>query len=225
MLATLKVAFAVSSKQMGVMKAKWISIIATAIPSYLLFFPLTGQAQWTLGIDYNMAFPFTDYGEVFNTGSNFNLEGKYHFNKGWGIGFQIGAARFADLKEGISFGQPSPKLTVVPILFVVEYETEPKGIVRPFFAAGLGMSTYTFSYYVGRIVSETSTSITISPQVGIRFFITKNTMCYLKGSYVFVMNGLPLVSYPNLPAIIFPVSGEATGYAGIAIGFSYRYDK
>jgi len=108
---------------------------------------------------------------------------------------------------------------------VVEYETEREGIVRPFFAAGLGMSTYTFSYYVGRSVNETSTSITISPQMGVRFFIAKNTMCYLKGSYVFVMNGLPLVSYPNLPAIIFPVSGEATGYAGIAIGFCYRYDS
>jgi CDP-diglyceride synthetase len=210
---------------MGVMKAKWIVILATAISSFLFFLPLKSLAQWNVGVEYNITFPFTDYGEVFNTGPNFNLEGKYHFNKGWGIGFQIGAARFADSKEGISFGRPNPKLTVVPILLAVEYETERKGIVRPFFAAGLGMSTYTFTYYVGRSISETSTSITISPQMGVRFFITKNTMCYLKGSYVFVMNGLPLVSYPNLPAIIFPVSGEATGYSGIAIGFNYRYDK
>ena len=172
-----------------------------------------------------MTFPFTDYGEVFKTGSNINLEAKYHFNKGWGIGFQIGAARFADSKEEISFGRPNPKLTVVPILFAVEYETEREGIVRPFFATGLGMSTYTFSYYVGRSVSETSASITMSQQIGVRFFITKNTMCYLKGSYVFVMDGLPLVSYNNVPAIIFPVSGEETGYAGIAIGFSYRFNE
>jgi hypothetical protein len=198
------------------MKAKWI-----VISSYIFFLPHNGQAQWIIGIEYNMAFPFTDYGEVFKTGSNVNLEGKYHFNKGWGIGFQIGAARFEDSKEGISFGRPNPKLTVVPILFVVEYEIEREGIIRPFFAAGLGMSTYTFSYYVGRSVNETSASVTMSPQMGVRFFIRKNAMCYLKGSYVFLMDGLPLVSFPNLPAIIFPVSGEATGYAGIAIGFRY----
>jgi len=202
------------------MKAKWISIFATAISSYLFFSPLTGQAQWRVGIEYNMAFPLTDYDEVFKTGSNVNVEGKYHFNKGWGIGFQIGAARFADSKEGVAFGRTDPKLTVVPILFAVEYETE-RGMIRPFFAAGLGMSTYTFSYYVGRMVGETSASFTMSPQMGVRFSITKNTMCYLRGSYVFVMKGLPPVSYPNLPAIIFPVTGEATGYSGIAIGFSY----
>jgi hypothetical protein len=208
------------------MKAKSIIILATAISSYLFFLPLNGRAQWSMGIEYNMTFPFTDYGEVFKNGSNINLEAKYHYNKGWGIGFQIGAARFADSKEGISFGRTDPKLTVVPILFAVEYETEPEGIVRPFLAVGLGLSTYTFSYYVGRSVSETtSASITISPQVGVRFFIAKNTMCYLKGSYVLVMDGLPVVSYPNLPAIIFPVSGEETGYAGIALGFSYRYNK
>src|SRR5688572_16517318 len=127
---------------MGVIKAKWIIILAPPISSFLFFLPLNSQAQWNVGLEYNMAFPLTDYGEVFNTGSNFNLEGKYHFNKGWGIGFQIGAARFANSKEGISFGRPNPKLTVVPILFAVEYETERQGIVRPFFAAGLGMSTY-----------------------------------------------------------------------------------
>jgi hypothetical protein len=215
----------VTIKKLNVMKAKRISIFATAISSSLFFLPLNAEAQWNVGIEYNMIFPFTDYGEVFKTGSNINLEAKYHFNKGWGIGFQIGAARFADSKEGISFGRPDPKLTVVPILFAVEYETEREGIVRPFFAAGLGLSTYTFSYYVGRTESVTSATITISPQVGVRFFIAKNTMCYLKGSYVFLMDGLPVVSYPNLPAIIFPVSGESTGYSGIAIGFNYRYNE
>jgi hypothetical protein len=217
----LKVAVVVILKQMGVMKAKWTIILAPAISLFQLFLPLKSQAQWSVGLEYNMAFPLTDYGEVFKAGSNINLEAKYHFNKGWSIGFQLGVASFADSKEGVSFGRLDPKLTLVPILFVVEYDTERQGIVRPFFAAGLGMSTYTFSYFVGRSVSVTSSSITISPQIGVRFFITKNTMCYLKGSYLFVMNGLPLVSYPNLPAIIFPVSGEATGYAGIAIGFIY----
>src|SRR5688572_25655145 len=111
------------------MKVKRISIFATAISSYLFFLPLSGQAQWNVGIEYNLTFPFTDYGEVFKTGSNINLEAKYHFNKGWGIGFQIGAARFANIKEGVTFGRTDPELTVLPILFAVEYETEREGVV------------------------------------------------------------------------------------------------
>ena len=57
MLATLKVAFVGIIKKMGVMKAKWITILAPAISSFLFFLPLTGQAQWNVGIEYNMAFP------------------------------------------------------------------------------------------------------------------------------------------------------------------------
>ena len=76
------------------MKTKWISILAFAIPLCLFLLPLTTYAQWSAGIEFNMALPITGYGEVFKTGSNFNLEGKYHFNKGWGVGFQTGAARF-----------------------------------------------------------------------------------------------------------------------------------
>lgn len=206
------------------MKAKWISIIATAISSYLFFFPLTGQAQWSVGIEYNLAFPFTDYGEVFKTGSNFNLEWKYHLNKGWGIGFQTGAARFVNSKEDV-FAKNDPRLTVVPLIFTVEYEASREGMIRPFFAAGLGLSIYTFSYYAALNLCETSATFAMSPQIGVRFFITKNTISYLKGSYVFVMDGLPVVSHPYLPYVIFPVSDEATGYAGIAIGFSYRFNK
>jgi hypothetical protein len=209
------------------MKTKRTSILATAISSYLLFLPLTGKAQWSVGIEYNMAFPIGGYEEVFKTGSNFNLEGKYHLSKGWGIGFQAGAAFFANSKEGF-FAARDPKLTVVPLIFTGEFEANHKGMIRPFFAAGLGWSIYTFSYYLGNHYfyrSETNTSFTISPQIGVRAFITKNTMSYLKGSYVFVMDVPPLLSYPNLPAIIFPVSDEEIGYAGIALGISYRFES
>jgi hypothetical protein len=64
-----------------------------------VFLPLTGQTQCSVGIEYNMAFPITGYDEVFKIGSNFNLEGKYHLNKSWGVGFQAGAARFANSRK------------------------------------------------------------------------------------------------------------------------------
>jgi hypothetical protein len=212
-------------KKLSVMKAKWISILAAAISSYLFFSPITGQAQWSLSMEYNMAFPVTSYKEAFATGSNFNLDGKYHFNTGCGIGFQAGAARFATSKGG-SLAAYDSKLTVVPLIFTAEYEASRKGMIRPFFAAGLGLSIYTFSLYLryhGLSTNVTNTSFTISPQVGLRFFFTKNLISYLKGSCVFVMDEQPTFSAPNLPVIIFPMSDKATGYAGIALGVSYRF--
>jgi len=209
------------------MKAKRISILAIVIPLYLFLLPITGNAQWSVGIEYNMALPITGYGEVFKTGSNFNLEGKYHFTKGWGVGFQTGAARFENSKEG-SIAVNDPKLTVVPLIFTAEYEASREKTIRPFFAAGLGLSIFTFSYYVDNPVNsknDTNASFTMSPQIGVRFFITKNTMSYLKGSYIFVMDGPPVIMEPSLPVTTFPESDKATGYAGIAFGFSYRFNK
>ena len=209
------------------MKAKWISIVTLVISSCLFLLPLTSKAQWSVGVEYNMALPITGYGEVFKTGSNYNLEGKYHFNKGWGVGFQTGAARFANSKEG-SIAVNNPKLTVVPLLFTGEYEASREKTIRPFFAAGLGLSIFTFSYYLdnpAQSTNETNASFTMSPQIGVRFFITKDTMTYLKGSYVFVMDGPPVITEPSLPISTFPESDKATGYAGIAFGFNYQFNK
>jgi hypothetical protein len=213
-------------KTLNGMKAKWISILATAIAPYLFFFPFTCTAQWSTGIEYNMTFFTTGYDEVFKPGSNFNLELKYHFNKGWGIGFQAGAARFANSKEG-SFGADDPKFTSVPLIFTLEYEATPKKMIRPFFAVGLGLSIHTLSYDVGNLhfsMSDTNASFTMSPQIGLRFFITKNMMSYLRGSYVLVMDEPPFITPPNLPVVIFYSSDKTIGYAGIALGFSYRFN-
>lgn len=209
------------------MNAKKTSVPFYCLLSYLIFIPAAVNAQWSVGLEYNLAFPITGYGEVFKTGSNFNADAKYHFKNGWGVGFQTGAARFANSKEG-SIAVNNPKLTVVPLIFTAEYEASREGMIRPFFAGGLGLSIYTFSYYVDNPVlstNETNVSFTMSPQVGVRFFIAKNTMSYLKGSYVFVMDGPPVITEPSLPVATFPESDKATGYAGIAFGFSYRFNK
>jgi hypothetical protein len=116
---------------------------------------------------------------------------------------------------------------VVPLIFIAEYETT-RGMVRPFFATGVGLSIHTRSYYIGNSgfsTSDTNASFTMSPQIGLRFFITKNTMSYLKGSYVLVMDEPPFIPPPNLPVVIFYTSDRAIGYAGIAIGFSYRFES
>jgi hypothetical protein len=201
------------------MKANWIAILA-----YLCFLPLTSEAQWNVGIEYNTTFPFSDYGEVFKTGSNFNIEANYHLNKGWAVGFQVGATIFSNPKDD-TFEKNDPKLVVVPFICNVEYEARHEGMIRPFFAAGVGVSIHTFSYFAVYDESETNASFTMSPQIGVRCFVAKNTIWYLSGSYVFVADGLPIVSHPYLPYTIFPVSDEASGYAGIALGFSYRFSK
>jgi len=207
------------------MKTKKLSILA-AVAFCLYVVPHTCFAQWSVGIEYNMAFPITGYGEVFKNGFNFNAEGKYHFKKGWAAGFQMGTARFTKFKEG-SLPIKDPKLTVTPLIFTGEYEFNGDD-VRPFVAAGLGLSIFSLSYYVNDPVlrtSETNVSFTMSPQIGVRFWFSKNMMTYLKGSYVILTDGPPVIKDENGQIITFPESDKATGYFGFAFGLSYRFNK
>jgi hypothetical protein len=138
----------------------------------------------------------------------------------------VGTARFTKFREG-SLPLNDPKLTVVPLIFTGEYEFNRDDVVRMYIAAGLGVSMYTFSYYVDNPVlstSETNASFTMSPQVGVRFWFSENMMSYLKGSYIILTDGPPVVMEPGTAPITFPESDKATGYGGIAFGLSYRFN-
>jgi len=47
---------------------------------------------------------------------------------------------------------------------------------------------------------------------------------YLKGSYVILTDGPPVIMDESGQLITFPESDKATGYAGIAFGLSYRFN-
>ena len=145
-------------------------------------------------------------------------------SKGWGVGFQTGAARFANSKEGISIARNDPKLTVVPLLFIAEYETKREGIVRPFFAAGLGISTYTFSYYVGPPKQNKHQLHDVATDRSTFLHYKKHDVVF-KGKLCFRDGWAARRLRPQFTCQIFPESDKATGYAGIAFGFSYRFNK
>ena len=208
------------------MKTKKLPLFFALAFCSLCLMPYDSVAQWGVALEYNLAFPITGYGEVFGNGFNFNAEGKYHFQKGWGAGFQMGTARFTKFEEG-SLPLYDAKLTVVPLIFTGEYEFNRDDVIRPYVAAGLGVSIFSFSYYIDDPVlstSETNVSFTMSPQIGVRFWFSKNMMTYFKGSYIILTDGPPVIMESN-PPITFPESDKATGYAGIAFGLSYRFIK
>jgi hypothetical protein len=200
--------------------------IATALwVGAMLFTANVGWAQWETGANFSLALPITSYGEVFKVGHGFGAEGRYHFKKGLAIGMEASFARFTKVKENI----PSinePKLTVIPILFTAEYEMNNTGFVRPFISGGLGASIYVMSYYTNDPVSgsnDGNASFTMAPQAGLRFAFTKHFMYYVKGSYVFVMDGPPVGWNGDQMAFTFPKSNKATGYAGISFGVNFRF--
>jgi opacity protein-like surface antigen len=208
------------------MKTRSYLILAGAISLGLLCLPETSSAQWEVGANFSLALPITGYGEVFKLGHGFGVEGKYHFRRGFGVGFESGFARFTKTKE-LSIPVNEPKITVIPIIFTAEYELNNNGFVRPFFSGGLGLSIYTFSYYTDDPVdseNRANVSFTMSPQAGVRFAFTKNVMYYIKGSYVLLMDGPPVVMEDNAVLFTFPKSDQATGYAGISFGFNYRFN-
>jgi hypothetical protein len=207
------------------MKLKTKRMVRALWVCSMLFITNFSWAQWETGANFSLALPITSYGNVFKIGHGFGVEGRYHFKKGLGLGLEASFARFTKVKENI-VPINEPKLTVIPILFTAEYEMNNTGLVRPFIGGGLGASIYVLSYYTDDPVSganDANASFTMAPEAGLRFAFTQHFMYYMKGSYVFVMDGPP-VGWDGAGVVFtFPESNKATGYAGISFGVNFRF--
>src|SRR5688572_13044324 len=188
--------------------------------------PGISNAQWDTGASFTFAFPMTSYEEVFKNGYGFSVDVRHYFGKGFGVGLETGFTRFVNVKDQTAINVNDPKITVVPIIFIAEYEMNRESFWRPFVAGGLGVSINTFSYY--RDAPESSRNqvnaiFTLCPEAGVRFALNKQFMSHIKGNFVLLMDGAPVVMEDGAVIASFPESDKITGYAGISLGFSYRF--
>jgi opacity protein-like surface antigen len=169
-----------------------------------------------LGFGPGIGLPVTGYQEVLKSGWLLNAEGKCRFKKGnFAVGLKTQFARLQkDKNPADSF--ENARMTIAPILVIVEYRIPVKGKLEPYVAAGLGVSLFSLNYDTSPTTGQSvfNVSFTMAPLIGVNYNVSRNI-------YPFVEWGLVLLS--DGPPIGFPKADRMTGYHSIVVGVKYRF--
>jgi len=174
------------------------------------------HAQWELGFGPGIGIPITGYQQVLKSGWLLNGEGKCRFKKGnFAVGLKAHFTRLQNDKNPADSFQ-NARMTIAPILIIVEYRIPVKGKLEPYVSGGLGVSLFSFNYDTSPTAGKTlfNVSFTMAPVVGVNYNATKNI-------YPFVEWGLVLLT--DGPPVGFPKADKMTGYHSIIAGLKYRF--
>jgi len=193
-----------------VMKNKLSTLLILLLLSSFL------HAQWELGFGPGISIPVTGYEQVLKSGWLLNGEGKCRFKKGnFAVGLKAQFARLQKDKNPADSFQ-NARMTIAPILVIVEYRFPLKGKFEPYVSGGLGVSLFSLNYDTSPTTGQSvfNVSFTMAPFVGLDYNASKNI-------YPFVEWGLVLLS--DGPPIGFPKADRMTGYHSIVAGVKYRF--
>jgi hypothetical protein len=192
-----------------------IKIVAIFI---FLFVTINVNAQWEVSAGAAPAFPITGYNEVFGNGWLVSAAAKYRLNnRHLSIGAETEFARLQKDRESSDAFQ-NARMTIVPLIFFAEYETNPGGLIRPFVTAGLGISFFNINYDTSPTEGTTinNVSFTMSPQAGLRYGLSKTMTPFVKAGAVLIADG---------PPVGFPQGDKLTGYGSIEVGLTVTLNK
>lgn len=194
---------------------KWLGSSAIGL---LLLLSLGAHAQLEFGTGIGNALPITGYRQVLKNGWLVTAEAKHRLrNENFAIGAEVHFARLQkDRKSSDAF--QNARMIIVPLIFSAEYETNYRGILRPFVSAGIGISLFNLNYDTSPALgnSLTNVSFTMSPQAGIRYALSKNLVPFFKASMVLIADGPPQG---------FPKGEKLTGYNAFLIGLNYNLNQ
>jgi hypothetical protein len=169
-----------------------------------------------LGFGPGISAPVTGYKEVVKSGWLLNSEGKCRFKKG---NFAVGLkAQFARLQHDRTPADTfkNARMTIAPILVIVEYRIPVKGKLEPYVSGGLGVSLFSLNFDMSPTAGQSvfNVSFTMAPFVGVNYNMSRNI-------YPFAEWGLVLLS--DGPPIGFPKADKMTGYHSIVAGVKYKF--
>jgi len=183
---------------------------------FLLLLSAFLHAQWELGFGPGLSLPITGYQEVLKSGWLLNADGKCRVKKGnFAVGLKVQFARLQNDKNSADSFQ-NTRMTIAPILVIVEYRIPVKGKLEPYVSGGLGVSLFSLNYDTSPTTGQSffNVSFTMAPFIGVNYNASKKI-------YPFVEWGLVILS--DGPPIGFPKSDRATGYHSIVAGVKYRF--
>jgi outer membrane protein with beta-barrel domain len=192
------------------MKSKLSTLLALLLLSSLL------HAQWEVGFGPGVSIPITGYEQVLKSGWLLNAEGKCRFKKGnFAVGLKAHFARLQNDKNPADSFQ-NARMTIAPILLIVEYRIRVKGKLEPYVSGGLGVSLFSLNYDTSPTTGKSvfNVSFTMVPVVGLNYYATQKI-------YPFAEWGLVLLS--DGPPIGFPKADRMTGYNSIVAGVKYKF--
>jgi len=194
---------------------KWIKPTALFI---VLLVTINVNAQWELSAGTGTALPITDYNEVLKSGWLVSTSVKYRLNnRHLSLGAEVQFTRLQKDGESSDAFQ-NARMTIAPLIFFAEYETNPGGMIRPFVTAGLGVSFFNINYDSSPTqgTAINNVSFTMSPQAGIRYVLSKSLTPFIKAGAVLIADGPPMG---------FPQGGKLTGYGSVQIGITLMLNK
>lgn len=195
-----------------------IKLIKTFALFSILFVTINVNAQWELSAGTGSALPITGYNEVLKDGWVVSTAVQYRLNnRHLSLGAEIEFTRLQKDAESSDAFQ-NARMTIAPLIFFAEYETNPGGVIRPFVTAGLGVSFFNINYDTSPTQGATinNVSFTMSPQAGIRYVISKSLTPFIKAGAVLIADGPPLG---------FPQGEKLTGYGSAQIGLTITLNK
>jgi opacity protein-like surface antigen len=191
------------------MKNKLLTVLLLLLSNFL-------HAQWELGFGPGVSLPITGYKEVLKSGWLLNAEGKCRFKKG---NFAVGLkAQFVRLQKDGDYTDSfqNARMTIAPILLIVEYRIKTNGKLEPYISGGFGVSLFSLNYDTSPTAgtSDFNVSFSMAPVVGVNYNVSKNIYPFAEWSLVLLTDG---------PPIGFPKSDKMTGYNSIVAGVKYRF--
>src|SRR5215470_3819252 len=148
-----------------VMKNKLSTLLVLLLLSSLL------HAQWELGFGPGISIPVTGYQQVLQSGWLLNGEGKCRFKKGnFAVGLKAQFARLQKDKNPADSFQ-NARMTIAPILVIVEYRIPVKGKLEPYVSGGFGVSLFSLNYDTSPTTGQSvfNVSFTMAPFIGVDY--------------------------------------------------------
>jgi hypothetical protein len=138
------------------------------------------HAQWELGFGPGVGLPITGYQEVLKSGWLLNAEGKCRFKKGnFAVGLKAHFTRLQNDKNPADSFQ-NARMTIAPILIIVEYRIPVKGKLEPYISGGLGVSLFSLNYDTSPTAGKSvfNVSFTMAPVIGVNYNVLSGAWCF-----------------------------------------------
>lgn len=173
-------------------------------------------AQWNLRLNAGAAIPLTGYSEVVNTRYLIGIDGHYRLKETFSLGLETALTRLVNDKDATDEFMDA-RLTIAPLLFVAEKELSVSAL-RPYIAAGLGISFFNLHYETSPTEGHTDSNVsfTMAPQLGLKYLTSASWSYFVETDLVLLADGPPQG---------LPMGEKMTGYWGIKIGASYTFKK
>lgn len=147
----------------------------------LALFAMHSQAQIQGGVTVGAQLPMGDFGDAYNPGIGFHVQGKYLVNESIGVGLNVGYNYFGSDVENTSSG-------MLPITALLEYHFG-TGDIKPYLGADVGLYNFSFKTKVlDEEISDSEMYFGFAPTGGVLYSLSDMLSLCANAKYNYVLS-------------------------------------